>query len=95
VVSADELELDEIAAAIFTVTADLPTAAPAAVAREHGWRDVPILQVLEHGGDTGIERCIRLLVLWNTRKLQSDIRHVYLREAAALRPDLVATGEEV
>lgn len=91
----NELELEDVAAAVFTLTDDLPGAAPAAVAREHGWSEVPLLQVLEHGGATGIKRCIRLLVLWNTRKLQSDVRHVYLRDAAALRPEPLPIGEEV
>lgn len=90
----NELEMEDVAAAIFTLTDDLPGAAPAAVARTHGWADVPLLQVLEHGGATGMRRCIRLLVLWNTRKPQSDIRHVYLRDAAGLRPQPAAVGEE-
>lgn len=90
----NELRLEEVAAAIFTLTDDLPGAEPAAVARSHGWKDVPLLQVLEHGGATGIRRCIRLLVLWNTRKRQSDVRHVYLRDAVALRREPVPVGEE-
>lgn len=90
----NELRLEEVAAAIFTLTDDLPGAEPAAVARRHGWKDVPLLQVLEHGGATGIQRCIRLLVLWNTRKRQSDVRHVYLRDALPLRPEPATVGEE-
>lgn len=90
----NELQVEEIAAAIFTLTDDLPAAAPAAVARARGWSDVPLLQVLEHGGATGIARCIRVLVLWNTRKPQSDIRHVYLRDAVTLRPEVARVGEE-
>jgi chorismate mutase len=87
------LELEEVAAAIFTLTGDLPGAEPAAVARRHGWKDVPLLQVLEHGGATGIQHCIRLLVLWNTRKPQSEVRHVYLRDAVSLRREVVTAGE--
>lgn len=94
IVRLNELQVEEIAAAIFTLTDDLASAAPAAVARTHGWSDVPLLQVLEHGGATGIEKCIRLLVLWNTRKPQSDIRHVYLRDAVTLRPEVARVGEE-
>jgi chorismate mutase len=96
----DEIErvngfnISELAAAIFTLTGDLQSAAPAAVARAHGWGDVPLLQVLEHGGATDIPHCIRLLVLWNTRAAQTDIQHVYLRDAAALRPEPVRVGEE-
>jgi chorismate mutase len=88
-------QMEEIAAAMFTLTDDLSTAAPAAVAREHGWKDVPLLQVLEHGGATRIQRCIRLLVLWNTTKPQPEVRHVYLRDAAVLRPEPVPAEENV
>jgi chorismate mutase len=37
-----------------------------------------------------LPRCIRVLLHWNTDKAQSEIRHIYLREAARLRPDLAS-----
>jgi chorismate mutase len=80
----------DVAAAIFTLTEDLADANPAAVARGRGWASVPLLMVREHGGDTGVPRCLRVLLLWNTDKPQEGIRHLYLRGAAALRPDLDA-----
>lgn len=87
------VEMEEIAAAIFTLTDDLSAASPAAVARAHGWGEIPLLQVLEHGGATGIPRCIRLLVLWNTMRSQTEVRHAYLGDAAALRADLLPGTE--
>ncbi len=33
--------------------------------------------------------CIRVLIHWNTDKKQTEIQHVYLREAVKLRPDLL------
>ena len=40
--------------------------------------------------------CIRVLVHWNTEVAQEAVRHVYLREAAALRPDIeVADADPV
>jgi chorismate mutase len=83
---------EDLAAAIFTLTGDLAGAAPAAAARSQGWGDVPVLQVLEHGGATVVPRCIRVLLLWNTDAEQSQIRHAYLREAAGLRPDVATMG---
>ncbi|HEY3211192.1 MAG TPA: chorismate mutase [Actinomycetota bacterium] len=80
--------VEEIAAAIFTVSDDLKGSNPAAAAREHGWDRVPLLAVREHGGDTHVPRCLRILVLWNTSRTQADVRHVYLRGATVLRPDL-------
>ncbi len=82
------LRTEDVAAAIFTLTDDLWGSNPAAAARDRGWGGVPLLQVLEHGGDAPIPRCIRVLVLWNTDVAQSEVRHTYLRGAAALRPDL-------
>jgi len=35
-----------------------------------------------------LPRCIRVLLHWNTDLPQSAIRHIYLGEAAVLRPDL-------
>jgi len=79
---------EDLAAAIFTVPDELSWANPAAVARENGWSAVPLLIVRESGGNTGVDRCLRVLLLWNTTRRQDAIQHVYLRGAAALRPDL-------
>ena len=35
--------------------------------------------------------CIRVLLHWNTDLPQSEIKHIYLGEAASLRPDLTRT----
>jgi chorismate mutase len=37
-----------------------------------------------------LPRVIRVLVHWNTEVPQAEVKHVYLREAVKLRPDLVA-----
>lgn len=85
--------LEDLAAAVFTVPDDLPGANPAAIAREAGWAGVPLLMVGEHGGDTDVPRCLRVLLLWNTTRAQVDIRHAYLGGAAVLRPDLSPTDQ--
>jgi chorismate mutase len=79
---------DDVAAAIFTLTDELAGANPASAARAHGWDAVPFLVVREHSGDAGLRNCLRVLVLLNTDLPQADVRHVYLRGARALRPDL-------
>lgn len=83
--------LEDIAAAIFTVPDDLAGANPAAAARASGWDGVPLLMVREHGGEAGVRRCLRVLLLWNTPCRQADVRHAYLGGAAELRPDLATT----
>jgi chorismate mutase len=84
---------EDVAAVLFTLTEDLRGQNPAAAARASGWASVPLLNVAEHlAADADVERCIRVLVLWNTTRPQSDVEHVYLGGARALRPDLVRAG---
>ena len=82
------LQPEELASVIFTTTADLRAAYPARAARELGWREVPLLDAQEIDVPEGLPRCIRVLIHWNTHLPQVAIRHVYLREAVKLRPDL-------
>jgi chorismate mutase len=79
-----------IASAIFTVTDDLISTFPAQAARQMGWDLVPMLCGREIPVPNSLPRVIRVLVHWNTELPQSEIKHVYLRDAVKLRPDLVA-----
>jgi chorismate mutase len=88
---ANEASLQDVAAAIFTLDEDLAGENPAAAARTAGWDAVPLLMVREHGADARVGRCLRVLLLVNTTRPQAAIRHVYLRDAAVLRPDLTPT----
>ena len=78
----------DIASALFTVTDDLGSEYPARAAREFGWDTIPLLCAREIPVPGSLELCIRVLLHWNTEIPQSDIRHVYLGNAARLRPDL-------
>lgn len=79
---------EEIGCAFFTVTKDLCSTYPARAAREMGWEQVPMMCSQEIPVPGGLARCIRLMVLWNTELSQDAVQHVYLGEAAILRPDL-------
>lgn len=87
-IAANGIQPEDLASAIFTVTPDLDAAFPARAARELGWSHVPLLTAAEIAPPEGLPRAIRVLLHWNTDRPIYDIRHVYLREAAALRPDL-------
>jgi chorismate mutase len=82
------LEPEDIASATFTVTDDLSAAYPAKAARQLGWSATPLLCAREIPVPGSLPRCIRVLIHWNTDLPQADVRHVYLGEAAILRPDL-------
>ena len=87
---ANAARLQDVAAAIFTLTDDLAGLNPAAAARANGWGAIPLLVVREHAGENGVPRCLRVLLLVNTDRPQAAIAHLYLRGATALRPDLAA-----
>ncbi|MDD5468248.1 MAG: chorismate mutase [Anaerolineales bacterium] len=79
---------EDLASALFTLTEDLTAAFPAQAARELGWREVPLLCAREIPVPGGLPMTLRLLLHWNTELPQKQVRHVYLRGAQALRPDL-------
>lgn len=87
IVKANDLKVEDVASAIFTTTPDLTAAFPAKAAREMGWRDVALLDAQEIPVPGSLERCIRVLIHWNTEKSAAEIQHVYLRRARTLRPD--------
>ncbi len=90
IVAENKLHAEDVASALFTVTPDLHAEFPAAAARRMGWTLVPLLNFTEIGVPGRLERCIRVLVHVNTERSQDEMVHVYLREAVALRPDLVS-----
>jgi chorismate mutase len=86
----------DIASAFFTVTDDIRSAFPAEAARYNGWRNVPRLCAKEIPVKDGLALplCIRVLLHWNTETPSEKIKHVYLRDARKLRPDLVDAAQE-
>ena len=84
----NEIDSADLASATFTVTKDLLSEFPALAARQLGWLEVPLLCGYEVSVEGSLPRCIRVLLHWNTTKSQSEIQHVYIRDAVKLRPDL-------
>ena len=93
IVDENGIDPNEIAAVVFTTTPDLDAAYPAQAAREMGWTTVPLLCTQEMAVPKSLPRCIRVLILWNTERTRDRITHVYLGEAARLRPDLAGREE--
>ncbi len=80
---------EDIAAIFFTVTDDLDAEYPAMAARQLGWTEAALLCAREIPVPTATVRyCIRVLALVNTDRSAAEIVHIYLRDAATLRPDI-------
>jgi chorismate mutase len=83
-----DLHPEDMASVIFTTTPDLTCVHPAKAARTLGWTQVPLMCAQEISVQGSLPRVIRVLIHWNTDLPQEAIKHVYLREAVQLRPDL-------
>jgi chorismate mutase len=81
-------DYDEVISAIFTTTSDLKSTFPAEAARRMGMGQVPLLCAQEIPVPGSMARCIRVLIHAHTDRKPSEIRHVYLRDAQKLRPDM-------
>ncbi len=85
---ANGFSTDDVVSAIFTATADLNAAFPAAAARDLGWERIPLLDAQELDVPGALQRCVRILLHVYTAVPVTEIRHVYLAGAERLRPDL-------
>ena len=83
----NSLGKDQLVSCIFTCTEDLDAEFPAVAAREMGLSAVPLLCAREIGVTGALPRVIRVLVHCYA-EAESPARHVYLRDAVALRKDL-------
>ncbi len=79
---------EEVASVLFSATPELDDTFPAKAARLMGWTRTALMGFQEADVKHGLPMCIRVLIHWNTEKSLDEIRHVFLRGAAVLRPDL-------
>jgi chorismate mutase len=84
---ANGIEASDIVSLVLTATQDLRSEFPARGARDAGLTDVPMLCATEIPVPGALPRCIRALA---HVEVSDDhvVRHVYLRGAKGLRPDL-------
>lgn len=84
----NQLSPDDVISMLFTATPDLTAEFPAYAARKMGLTDVPLLCATEIAVPGAMPKVLRLMAHVETDRPRSDVRHVYLRGAAALRTDL-------
>ena len=86
----DIRDFEPIAAIFFTTTPDLRSTFPAEAARGLGMDMVPLICNQEIPVPDRLPRAVRVMLQVNTTKSQGEMKHIYLREAVKLRPDLVS-----
>jgi chorismate mutase len=88
VMARNELSTDDVISVLFTATGDLTAEFPALAARQLGFQEVPLLCAAEIDVPGAMPRVVRLMMYIETDKPRSQVQHVYLRGAAALRLDI-------
>jgi len=84
----NDVDVEYVASAFFTVTPDLNAEFPAIAARDMGWSSVALLCGHEMNKPGALPMTLRVLLHVNTEKAAREIKHVYLRGARVLRPDI-------
>ena len=84
----NKINREEVIAILFSATKDLNAAYPARAARNLGYTNTSLMCFNEMDVIGGLQKCIRVMVLYNSNLKQEEVRHVYQGEAKALRPDL-------
>jgi chorismate mutase len=79
---------DDLISIWFSATPDVHSDYPAYAARQLGLTDVPLMCAQEMDVGGGMPRVVRVMAHVETDLSRSDITHVYLHGAAALRRDL-------
>ena len=84
----NDVDHDDLISVWFTATPDIHSMFPAEAARKIGWGDVPLLcaQELDIVGAT--PKVVRVLAHLSSDRSRSELHHVYLHGARALRDDL-------
>jgi chorismate mutase len=89
IIKENALTTDNVASATFSTTTDLNAEFPAVVARnEFGWTNIALMCGHEMDVPGSLRMCLRIMLIVNSEVPQDKVCHVYLRGAAALRPDL-------
>lgn len=79
---------ENVISIIFSATNDLNKVYPAKAARDLGYVNSGLMCFNEMAVEGSLDRCIRVMILYNSNINQEDINHIYLKGAKILRPDL-------
>ena len=84
----NDLTPDDVISVLFTATPDLTADFPAVAAREIGFGGVPLMCAVEIAVPGALPLVIRTMLHVHSDRRASEISHVYLHGAKALRRDI-------
>ena len=86
--SSNEIAHEDLISILFTATPDLVSDFPAAAARNLDLGNIPLICSVEIAVEGALARVVRAMVHAYSPLHHSDVKHIYLRGAQALRRDL-------
>lgn len=92
IIERNELQTEDVASAIFTMTEDLNAEFPALAARSMGWTETALACMREIPVPGSLGKCIRVLLHVNTERSAAEIQHIYIRGAVNLRPSFSSSN---
>jgi chorismate mutase len=93
ILARNAVEPAHLVSLLFTMTHDLTSEFPAVAARRLGLGSVPLMCAAEIAVPGALPRVVRVMAHIESALPVAAIRHVYLRGARVLRPDLVSAGD--
>ena len=88
ILASNSLTPDDVISVLLTASPDLTSAFPAAAARQIGFESVPLLCAVEIDVEGALPRTVRAMATVETSLNRSQIAHIYLHGAKALRQDI-------
>jgi len=88
ILKVNSLGPDDVISVLFTSSPDLDAAFPAAAARSVGFESTPLICSVEIDVAGALPRTVRVMAHVETELSKSEIAHIYLHGAKALRRDI-------
>lgn len=88
IINQNNLNINDIIAILFTATNDLDEVYPAVAARNLNITKAALMCTQEMYVKDSLKKCIRVMVQVQSDITNESLKHVYLRDAVNLRPDL-------
>jgi chorismate mutase len=86
--AANSLSAEDVISVLFTSSPDLNATFPAAAARSVGFESTPLICSVEIDVPGALPRTVRVMAHVETDLPKSDVAHIYLHGAKALRRDI-------
>ena len=90
IIQTNNVTIDNVINIIFSITKDLNAIYPAKAIRDNfNIGMTPLFCVQEADIQNSLEKCIRIMITASSDLTKNEVKHIYLKGAKALRPDLL------